>query len=194
MKTNKGILIGCIAFPVILVIAFFIGFATRFSTGGYTTKLASESWLMLDSQGMIADYTEISNTGFFGAGKASAEDISRKIRYAASDKKIKGILIKPGFIQISHANLTEIGEAINEFKASGKPVIAHGDMLMQKDYLLCAMADSIYMEASASAGLLLEGVSANILFYKEALDKLGIKMHVLQSGEFKGAGEPYTQT
>ncbi len=46
------------------------------------------------------------------------------------------------------------------------------------------------MEPSASAGLVLQGVSANMLFYKEMLDKLGIKMHILQSGEYKGAGEP----
>ncbi|MDP2173831.1 MAG: signal peptide peptidase SppA [Candidatus Cloacimonadaceae bacterium] len=194
MKTNKGILIGCIAFPLVLVLAFFIGFVTKIGSGGYGTKLVSDSWLLLDSRGMISDYNEITSTGFFGSGQASTEDVCRKIRSAATDKKIKGILIKPAFIQVSHANLGEIGEAIKVFKAGGKPVIAHGDMLLQKDYLLCAMADSIYMEASASAGLLLEGVSANILFYKEALDKLGIKMHVLQSGEYKGAGEPYSQT
>ncbi len=83
---------------------------------------------------------------------------------------------------------------MQEFKKSGKPVIAHAEMLTQKDYLLCALADSIYMDPSASGGLMLEGVSSNILFYREALKKLGVKMHVMQSGDYKGAGEPYVQT
>jgi len=194
MKTGKPILIGCLVFPLILIIAFGIGFCSTAGKLGTGVSVPSNAWLILDPAGMITDYNEIQSSGFFGSGLSSSEEITARIIAATKDKKIKGMLIKPGFLETNYANLGEIAYAVAGFKGSGKPVIAYGAMMSQKDYLLCAMADSIWMEPSASAGVMLEGVSANILFYKEALQKLGIKMHVMQSGEFKGAGEPYTRT
>ena len=96
-------------------------------------------------------------------------------------------------LQTNYANLNEIDTALQDFKKTHKPVIAYGEVLAQRDYLLCAMADKIFLNPSASAGIVLEGVASNVLFYKDALKKLGIKMHIMQEGEFKGAAEPYTQ-
>jgi len=194
MKTGKPFLIGCLVFPLILIIAFGIGFCSSAGKLGRGVSVPSDAWLVLDPAGMINDYNEIQSTGIFGGNLVSAEELTARIKAASTDKRIKGMLIKPGFLEVSYPNLHEIELAIAQFKGSKKPVIAYGAMMSQKDYLLCAMADSIWMEPSASAGLLLEGVSANLMFYKEALQKLGIKMHVMQSGEFKGAGEPYTRT
>jgi protease-4 len=194
MKTKYAILLGIGVLVLILVLAFLAGYYLGFKPNASKT-IGSDSWLVLDPSGEVADYNEVSSSGFFGSLlRPSAADICHRIRHAATDKRIKGILIKPGFAQISFANLNEIQLALQDFKAGGKPVIAHGTLLGQKSYLLCSMADQVYMEPSASAGLFLEGVSANILFYKNLLDKIGIKMHVMQSGEFKGAGEPYTRT
>lgn len=194
MKSGKILLIGCLVFPLILIVAFGIGFCS--SAGKFGTGLSTsyKSWLVLDPAGIVSDYSEVQSSGFFGSGSSSSEELIAKIKTAADDKRIKGMLIKPGFLQINYANLGEIATAIAQFKGGKKTVVAYGDMMSQKDYLLCAMADSVWMEPSSSAGLMLEGVSANLMFYKEALQKLGIKMHVMQSGEFKGAGEPYTRT
>lgn len=193
MKTGKSFLLGCLIFPVFLVIMFFIGFCSTMGDMGGGKLLTSDSWLVIDPNGMISDYNEF-NSSFLGMSQNSADDIIRKISQAAKDKRVSGILIKAGAFDANYANLAEIGAAITEFRKSGKPVVAHGDFITQKAYYLSSFADSIYMEASASAGLMLEGAAANVLFYKEALQKLGVKMHVMQAGEFKGAGEPYTQT
>ncbi len=193
MKTSRALLIGCVAFPLAVVMIFFIGFcstASFMTPAGITPR---DAWLVLGPNGVVADYNELGSSLLFGSPQASVEEICRKVRYAAGDKNIKGLLIKPGMFEANYAGLAEISEAISAFRDSGKRVIAYGDMLSQKSYLLCAMADSVYMEPSASAGLLLEGMASNILFYRDALAKLGIKMHVMQSGEFKGAGEPYTR-
>lgn len=193
MKTGRALLIGCVAFPLAIVLVFFIGFC---STAGFLNRdmmPPHEGWLALNPSGVISDYNEYRSSLIFGDQGPSVEEICRKVRYAAGDGKIKGLLIKPGMFEANYAGLAEIAEAVQAFRDSGKPVIAYGNMLSQKSYLLCAMADSVYMEPSASAGLLFEGVAANILFYRDALAKLGIKMHVMQSGEFKGAGEPYTR-
>jgi protease-4 len=192
MKTSTGILIGCGSILLILAAAFAVGYCVGFGPKG--PQIAGESWLVLDPMGEVPDYTELRGSDFWGFSTLSAEDICARIRNAATDSSIKGIIIKPSMLLINFASLHEIGAAIEEFKKSKKPVIAHAEMMGQKDYLLCAMADKVYMDPSASGGIVLEGVASNILFYRDALAKLGVKMHVMQSGEFKGAGEPYTRT
>ncbi len=194
MKSNKPYVLGCLVFPLILIIVFAISFFGSFNKLGKSSNIPSNAWLSLDLSGIVSDYNEYSMPQFLESQSESARDVIDKVIHAASDKRIKGILIEPGFMQINQANLAEIGKAIEVFKKSQKPVVAYSSMMSQADYLLCAMADSLWMEASASGGIILEGVSANVLFYKEALQKLGIKMHVMQAGEFKGAGEPYTRT
>jgi len=195
MNNNKRfLLIGCIAVPIILIVAFWIGYSMTAGMAGPRKTVAKNSWLIVDPSGMVADYNELQTNDFWDWGQPSVEDICRKIRYAAKDSKIKGILLEPSFVQASYSAIGEIELALQDFRKSGKPVIAHLPMAGQKDYYLCLAASKIAMEPSASAGLMLEGVSANIMFYKEMLDKIGVTMHVMQSGEFKGAGEPYSQT
>lgn len=196
MNKNKALLWGCIVFPVAVIVAFAIGFISTFSQGNFTntTKMPDDAWLRVNPSTSISDYNEMEAVKWFGSSQYSAQDMAVKIRAAANDKRIKGMLLEPKFIQTSLPALNEIGLAIAEFKKSGKPVVAYGDYLSQGDYLLASYANEIYMEPSASAGLILEGVAANLMFYKDMLDKLGIKMHILQSGAYKGAGEPYSQT
>jgi len=157
--------------------------------------LSDNSWLSINPSGILAEYNEVLPMAFMGKSMSnSVQNLSAKIRHAANDKRIKGLILEPRMLQLSYAGLHELGLSIQDFKQSGKPVYAFGDYLSQADYLLCSFADKIYLEPSASAGMMLTGTSANILFYKEMYDKLGIKMHVIQAGEFKGAGEPYSQT
>jgi len=193
MTKNKSILIGCIAFPIILIVAFFIGFASSAGWGKTGVSIPDNAWLQVSPTALIADYSEFAPMRWMGTGN-SAEDMARKITAAASDDRIKGILLEPHYMQIYLPSLNQVGKALEVFKKSGKPVVAYGETMMQGDYLFASYASQIYMEPSASAGLLLEGVSANIHFYKELFDKIGVKMHVMQIGEYKGAGEPYSQT
>ena len=195
MNSNKKFLIGCAVFPVLVVIFFYLGYTMV--NGGASlsmTKYQEGTWLVLNPSGTVMDFTEIQRDGFFNIRQISVDEICRSIRMAAKDNKITGIIIHPRFADYSYAGLNEISIALSEFKQAGKQVIAYLDMASQKDYLLSMQADKVYMEASASAGILLEGVNANILFYKEMLDKLGIRFDVVQSGVVKGGGEPFTRT
>jgi protease-4 len=191
MKKNY-FLIGCLAFPILAIIAFFIGLKQPVDKVAYTKPVKSNSWLQISPSGIVSDYNEV-EYGFMGKN-TSVEDICAKIRDAAFDKNIKGIFIKPGFIQINLAGVNEIGEALTFFKQKGKPVLSHLELQSQKDYLLASYADTIAMEPSSSAGMFFEGVQANVSFYKTLLDKLGLKVNVIKSGEYKGMGESYSRT
>ena len=188
MKSNKTVLWGCLIFVIALLAAFILGFVFTFgSHGAKSAKIPSNAWLYVNPSALIPDYNELEELRFVNVSYPSVQEIKDKILAAAKDDRIKGILLQPQMIMTNYPALEEMSSAIGTFQKSGKPVLAFGDNFTQGDYLLASCADKIYMEPSASAGLVLQGVSANMLFYKEMLDKLGIKMHILQSGEYKGA-------
>lgn len=195
MKSKKPVLWGCIIFLIAFIVVFAIGFSIAYSSFGLkATKIPTNAWLYVNPSAMIPDYNAREEIKIFNHTSPSVQEISAKIMAAAKDDRIKGMLIEPNMIMTNYAALNEMALAIASFRKSGKPVVAFGENFTQADYLLASCADKIYMEPSASAGLILQGVSANMMFYKELLDKMGIKMHILQSGAYKGAGEPYSQT
>jgi protease-4 len=67
-------------------------------------------------------------------------------------------------------------------------------MAGNRDYILASIADSIYLNPSASGGLFLTGVGGSVLFYKDLLDKIGIEMKVIHAGKYKGAGENFSRS
>ena len=90
--------------------------------------------------------------------------------------------------------LHEILLAIQDFKTSGKKVYAFITYGENRDYLLCSVADKIYMNPSASAGFIFSGIGASITFYKDLLNKVGVDMYTFQAGKYKGAAEPYSRS
>jgi len=200
MKT-KWFTLGCLTSIAILII---IIFSTLFTFGNLgrsfqkplPQKIADGSWLKMDISGSIVDYNEFDENplaGTFGNDVMSVHDIIHKIHKAANDKKIKGIILEPNFISCGFANLHEIMNALKYFKSSGKEIIAYLDIGTNRDYFISTIADRIYLNPSASAGILLTGVGSGVLFYKDMLDKIGVKFEVIHAGKFKGAGETFSR-
>lgn len=117
-------------------------------------------------------------------------DILNNIRKAAGDKKISGILIENGLLPSGWATSDEIRVALEKFKESGKFVIAYSDyVLTQEGYFLSTAADKIYLNPGAVMDF--KGLSGEVMFYKKALDKIGVEVQVIRHGKFKGAVEPF---
>ncbi|MDR2362181.1 MAG: signal peptide peptidase SppA [Prevotellaceae bacterium] len=117
-------------------------------------------------------------------------DILKAIDHAADDPNIKLIYLDLSVLSAGLAHIEEIRNALERFKESGKPVIAYGDNYSQQAYYLATVADKIYLNPFGSASL--NGMSAEIMFYKGLLDRLKIEMQVLRHGKFKSAVEPFT--
>jgi protease-4 len=117
-------------------------------------------------------------------------DIVDTIRHAKDDPKIGGIVL--ALRDMSPTNLTKlryIAKAINEFKSSGKPVYAVGDMYNQSQYYLASYADKIYL--APDGAVMLKGYSAYSMYYKTLLEKLDVNTHVFRVGTYKSAVEPF---
>lgn len=117
-------------------------------------------------------------------------DILLAIDRAANDPNISLIYMDLSTLSAGLAHLEEIRNALERFKESGKPIIAYGDNYSQGAYYLATVADKIYLNPFGSASL--NGMSAEVMFFKGLLDKLQIEMQVLRHGKFKSAVEPFT--
>jgi len=163
--------------------------------GGFT--LRERTALVLDPKGSIVEqYTSApaqrAFEGLLGnrAKEVQLRDIVRAIDAGASDKRIERLVIKPGEISgAGMSSLREIGAAIERFKAAGKEVIAVANSMSQGQYLLAAHANQILLHPDGE--VILEGIGRYRTYYKDALDWLGVDVHLFRVGEYKSYAEPY---
>ncbi|MGN6520185.1 MAG: signal peptide peptidase SppA [Dokdonella sp.] len=174
-----------------LLLAFFGAFfASR-------PLLAPRTALVLDPSGAIVEQysTDPTQRALSSiAGNESPEvqlrDLLRAIDAAAKDARIERIVLIPDEITgLGLATARELGAALDRFKASGKEVIAVSGGMGQNEYLLAAHANRILLDPEGA--VLLEGFANYRSYYKDALDKLGVEVHLIKVGTFKSAAEPY---
>ena len=117
-------------------------------------------------------------------------DVVMTLDLAAKDKHIGQVILKLDDFQGGGlVSLREAASAIEKFKASGKKVLAWSTVYNQRQYYLAAHANQVV--SHPMGGVLIEGFGRNRNYYKDALDKLGIKANLIRVGEFKSAGEPF---
>ena len=122
-----------------------------------------------------------------------AQELIQTIRYAQKDKKIRGLILElTGLDSASLNQLTDVGEAINQFKTSGKPVYAYSDNYSQAQYYLASYASQITLPPNGL--VILQGYAVNSLYFKDLLDNLMITPHVFKVGTYKSFVEPFTET
>ncbi len=119
-------------------------------------------------------------------------DLVDAIQAARDDDRIEVLVLDlDEMFGAGLSKLQTIGIAIEDFKTSGKKVIALGDAYAQNQYYLAAYADEIYMHPMGI--VFMQGYGRFRIYYKEAIDKLGIDWNVFKVGEYKSFVEPYTR-
>lgn len=118
-------------------------------------------------------------------------DIVSAIRKAKNSDKIKGIYLDSRMMSASMATLAEIRQELLDFKESGKFIISYADTYTQSGYYLASVADKVAINPKGMLDL--HGLAATPIFFKDALDKLGIEIQIFKVGTYKSAVEPFTQ-
>lgn len=158
------------------------------------SQVDDNSVLMLDLKGSINERSQedpwsaiIGNDAMQSQG---LDDIITAISIAKDEKKVKGIYIKAGtFTGARPATLKAIRRALTDFKKSGKFVVAYGDTYTQGAYYLCSVADSVLINPQGMIDWC--GLSSQVVYYKDLLDKIGVEMQIVKVGTYKSAVEPY---
>ncbi len=117
-------------------------------------------------------------------------DVIKSITMASQDKNITALILDLSSLQgAAPSKLHNIAKAIEIFKSSGKPVYAYSEFYNQYQYFLAAQADEVYMDPLGT--VYIEGYGRYKTYYKEALNKLGVKLHIFKVGTYKSAVEPF---
>jgi protease IV len=129
-------------------------------------------------------------------GQARAEtllwDLTDAVRAAAKDKRIPVLVLDLEYFEgAGQPTLEELASALREFRAAGKKVIAYGSVFLQDQYYVAAQADELYLDPMGI--VLVDGYDRYRMYFKEALEKLGVEVNVFRAGKFKSAVEVYVR-
>jgi len=117
-------------------------------------------------------------------------DLVKAVNTAAEDDRVTSIVLDLNYmVGGSLSKLQEIGEALRAFKQSGKSIYAISDAYSQEQYYLASYADEIAVHPMGA--VILTGYGSYRNYFKSALEKLSLNMHVFRVGEYKDAVEPY---
>ena len=119
-------------------------------------------------------------------------DIVDGLEYAKADDRITSVVLDlSGMPGGGFSKLARVADAIEDFRASGKPVIAKADFYTQGSYYLASRASQVFMHPDGA--VLIYGFGAYLNYYKDAIDKLLIDWNVFRVGTYKSAVEPFTR-
>ena len=116
-------------------------------------------------------------------------DIISAIDAAKTDKDIKGISILNDESELGMVQRKAVRDALEDFKKSGKFVMAYANSYSQKEYYLNSVANTVYINPIGDFDF--KGLSAELMFFKDLQEKSGVKMEVIRHGKYKSAVEPF---
>jgi len=189
-STIIGNILTISVFVVFLIALVFI---SMLSTPSKDVKKNSILELSFDNAIMESQMDQ--SVSLFDLSKQSSTyliDIINSINNAKTDDNIKGISLKLDGISCGATQAEDLRDALVDFKKSGKFIYSYSNSGTQLSYYISSVADKIYQ--NPLGGTLLQGLSSNVMFYKNAGDKYGVDFQVIRHGQFKSAVEPFMRT
>ncbi len=188
--TTLRLALSNILFLLMLGIIYFVYF------GGTPESLPGQAALLLAPAGSIVDQkTNVEPLQALFGDPAPEDrevllrDVIEAIETAKDDPKINSMVLQlDKLASVGISKTQEIVRAIEAFKESGKPVVAVADYYNQGQYLLASYADTVIIHPMG--GVALEGFSSYQNYFREALEKLSVSMHVFKAGDHKSIAEP----
>lgn len=191
-RTRKTVLI-ITGIVVGLVLVALIGLAVLVAAlrKGEPT-IADNSVLKLQVAGSLPDYVPYDPLRrLFGGTDQSLTNLVLQFKKAKVDNRIKVILLEIDMSGAGWGKSEEIRDAIADFRSSGKPVYAYMEYGMNKEYYIASACDKIYLAPPGE--LFINGLAADVMFFRGSLDKLGIYPEIFQIGKYKSAGDMFTR-
>lgn len=193
-KYTAATVVGIIVFTIVCVALSVMSIVGMVASASATQAVEKNSVLVLKLNGSIDEQGTDNTIGKLTGNyipSTGLNDILSAIKKAKEEENIKGIYIDAGVLSTDYATLQEIRSALEDFRKSGKKIIAYADTYSQGSYYLASVADKIYLNPIGMVDW--HGIGAQPVFYKDMLAKFGIKFQVVKVGTFKSATETYTE-
>ena len=154
------------------------------SFGRNEPSIEHNSVLALRVAGSLPDYVSPDPLRkFFGNTDQSLSNLILQFKKAKVDERIKVIILDVDMAGAGWGKSEEIRDAIADFRSSGKPVYAYMEYATDKEYYIASACDKIYLAPPGE--LFINGLAANVMFFRGSLDKLGIYPDMVQMGKYK---------
>ena len=149
----------------------------------FTKMTLAEQTAEADPLAMLQGGGEITPVGIYSAINA--------INAAAQDPAIRYIYMKPDAVAGGTAQIEELRTALKNFRDSGKAIVSYIESPTNAGYYLASVSDKIYMTKYDGGMNMFNGLSSQLIFLKDALDRLGVNVQLIRHGKYKSAGEMY---
>src|SRR5215204_3711796 len=154
--------------------------------------IRDNSVLTLRVAGSLPDYSpDDPFKRYFRGPDQSLTGLVMQFKKAKVDKRIKAILLDVNMSGVGWGKAEEIRDAITDFRSSGKPVYAYIEFGLNKEYYIATACDKIIVPPPGE--LFINGLAADVMFFRGSLDKLGIYPDIYQIGKYKSVGDMFTQ-
>ena len=192
-----AVIVGLFAFSIVAILILFglLGMVAASSEEDVTLEKNSILHLDLNGRTLVERTSEEDLVfgsfldPFGGDNTAGLVNLKKAIAEAKTNENIKGIYLNAGLFGAGQAGLLELREALQDFKESGKFIVAYDEAYSEGGYFLASVADEIYL--NPLGGIDFNGFSSEGIFLKGFFEKVGIKPEVFRVGEFKSAVEPF---
>lgn len=195
LKFTLATVVGIVIAGMVLVFISIGMLAGMASLSGTETKVPDNAIAVLDLKGDLPERSQEDPLGFLMGHTYTScglDDVLSAIEKAKENEKIKGIYLRAGSLNAAYASLQAIRNALQDFRESGKFVVAYGDTYTQGMYYVASVADKVVLNPQGMVEW--RGLAATPVFYKSLLDKIGVEMQVFRVGTYKSAVEPFTAT
>ena len=189
-KFLLGVLVGA----VLIAGIGFIGFFAVASLRTKPPSVADGSTLILHLAGDVPEVPSVNIPLPFLAGRAhvTVQAVWAMLRRAALDPRIKAVVLEPDGVDIGWAKMQEIRADLEQFRKSGKPLVAYLRAPGLREYYLASACSKIYLPPSEVLNV--KGLGFEVMYFRNILTKLGVEVDVEHAGKYKDYGDMFTRT
>ena len=194
IKNVLATMVGMFGFFIVMGVIGMMSIIGMIASGNAAQNVEKNSVFVLNLSGTISEQgSENPLSMFTGENSLNSglNDILSSIKKAKANDDIKGIYIEAGALAANYATLQEIRNALDNFRKSGKWIVAYGDFYTQGAYYVASVADKVYINPKGIVDW--HGIGAQTMFYKDFMAKFGVKWEVVKVGTFKSATETFTE-
>ena len=194
LKYMSATVVGIIVFSVLVTALSIMCLVGMVASESSSKNVSDNSVLVINLNGTMTERSDEDIMSLINSTEIKClglDDVVSAIEKAKANDNIKGIYIEAGmFSADSYASLQAVRRKLLEFKKSGKWIVAYGDIYTQSTYYLSSVANKVLLNPSGQIDW--RGMAAQPMFFKDVMEKFGVKMQLSKVGTYKSAPEMFT--
>ena len=199
VKMTLATITGLLVFSFVAFFLFFGTIGALASLGESQPVMPAQAILKIDMSSMtLAEQTTEADPLAMLQGTQVTTPVGiysavNAIKAAASDPAVKFIYMKPDGVMGGFAQIEEFRKALSDFRKSGKAIVSYIENPGNGSYYLASVSDKVYMTSHDGGMNMFTGISSQMIFLKDILDRLGINVQLIRHGKYKSAGEMFVR-